>query len=204
MKIFLFILMSIVFIGVTMGNEDVYVVLKLNNKNIRIGNKLCHINDTIKDIKDINWNTSNDVIQVWDISNRRIRILSATNKATNSTLSIIEKKEMSTRNISSLNELCETIHTVYLFDIYPIYTNFSLNVGTNFLLRYTINGKKVEKPLSINEEGVIVIDRNIYNIDGKNEKPKKLKAELYYFTSSNGEYQLVSGNVNIVPVETIE
>ena len=111
---------------------------------------------------------------------------------------------MSSRSISSLKELCEAVRTVYLFDIYPIYTNFNLNVGNYFLLRYTINGKKEEKPLSINDEGVIVIDRNIYNIDGEKVKPKKLKAELYYFTSFNGEYQLVSKNVNIVPMETIE
>ena len=183
-----FVLVLVLLLSCNFGaySMEKYKILFLNTDKIMIGNRWCHIGDTILDSHKIVWTDKKQAMKVVNLRNSKQRVLVPNKDMLKLKLSISDLLT-SSRNLSvregevlSISQLKEELgKEIVLCDSFCIKVSIQTDDSHYFFLSYIYQKELIFKKLPL-VSGCFIIDRSIFNIDGVPIKPFSTPIKIYY------------------------
>ncbi len=203
--------MLIVFLLVllTTIKADKYRILFMNYPRLFVNGKPAKVGDVFDDKAIIKWAKERQAIKVLNLRTQKRLVMASkpTNKKVLTAYDILtQNKHLSTHGpgdevLAPLKKLGNSIENEYdLLDTIAIPTEIHVNDTCYFVGSYLYGDTWLTKILKV-ERQQIIIDRTIFQVDGKKLEPRDIELTLEYTLDIYGRRRLIKEGIvlNVIP-----
>lgn len=190
-----------------LSRADRYKIIFMNYPTLHINGKTAKVGDVFDDNATVRWSKLRQAMKVYNLDKKKQMLMVARTvdeKGTSIRDILIANKHLSTHSTYSdtaeSNELKKLQHMFEwqydVLDKVEIESTVPLSDKQYFNATYYYGDTRISKRLN-SDNGKVVIDKTIFEIDGKKLEPRDIEIDLDYFDEVNKTVSFVTAGVEI-------
>ena len=189
------------------SHADRYKILFMNYPTLHINGKAAKVGDVFDDDATVRWSKLRQAMKVYNLDKKKQMLMVAHTvdaKGTSIRDILTANKHLSTHSVyagtaesSELKKLQHMFEWQYdVLDKVEIESVVPLSDKQYFNATYYYGDTRISKRLN-SENGKVVIDKSLFDIDGKKLEPRDIEIDLDYFDEANKTVSFVTAGVEL-------
>ena len=183
---------------ITSAWADNYMILQMNTKTVKIGNRVCKKGDVFSDSSHIDWSDSMQALKTQNLQTKKIKLFVADDFQKKHSKSIIDyyiKNKRQSSRITGLEKMKKTLsNTFYLLDTINIETDIRVDSICYFYVAFQEEGNEVHKALP-KDGNYLILDRIMFQ---NANKYSEMKLTMFYSCKGLEKDYQVTDSMRIV------
>ena len=207
-----YILLLVLSLGISYVYAGNFKVLFVNDANLKYTNgKAVKVGDTFKTADDIKWQKDKQAVKAIDMSTKKQLIFLGREWSRKGGLdALITQKRLSTHDAAGLPEDQQDPFSGIFDDEYllldpieiPVKESIVLDEGSHFEATYDYGDTRLTKPLK-QKEHVVILDKSIFEVDGKQLGPRDIELSIEYVNTEAGLPIFVKDGIEVTYIPDI-